>query len=356
MLVSASSTRLRVATLLLIAVAGTLVTGSSVASAAQPVIPGTGVKLTTVGDDFEDPAWRFIPNFPKSSDEQDDQRREPSGWSQNGRWYEGIKRGCPDFVQRVPTPAGGLEGSQGSLLLRTIRSGIPGRPSYKMEQDDFICNVWQRVGRKIPVQHTPSCVVRVFMPPIATWENRTGATFGYRTSLETHAWVVPEHKKDKKNFFGRPIKPKKEFTLETYWPGMFVEFHSDTDRNRKFDSAYWRIRGNTNGHEVQGPNIDMTGWWTLGMSVTPDGMVHYYISKGIDDLTAEDYVTSQFPYGYKAETFKTFFFNVCNRDDGRTKSTDWIIDDPEMFVATAPAIYPGTQTKQAAIRTPATRK
>ena len=322
-----------------------LLTATSVCWAQHPVVPGTGVKVGNVGDDFEDASWQFQPNFPKSSDEQDEQRREPAGWSANRRWYEGIKRGCPDIVQRIATPAGGLEGSTGALLLRTTFSGIPGQPSYTMQQDDFICNVWQRVGQKIPVQHTPNCVVRVYMPPIDAWENRTGATFGYRISLETHAFVVPEHKKKKRTFWGGA--PKKEWTTEPYWPGMFVELRSETDRNQQYDTAYWRIRGNNRGHEVRGPQIDVTGWWTLGMSVTPDGMVHYYISKGVDDLTKEDYVTSQFPYGYKAEVFKTFFFNVCNRDDGRTKSTDWVIDDPEFFVASPP---PTLATKPRSVR------
>lgn len=324
-------------------VAAIVFASTSALQAASPVVPGTGVKLNNVGDDFEDPNWTFAPNFPKSSDEQDERRREPAGWSQNGRWYEGIKRGCPDLVQRVPTPPGGPEGSTGALLMRTVHSGIPGRPSYKMQQDDFICNVWQRVGHKIPVAHSPSVVVRVFMPPIKTWENRTGATFGFRTSLETHAMRVPEHKKKKKDFFGRP--PKKEWGLDTYWPGMFVELRSETDRNQAYDTAYWRIRGNNRGHEVQGPPIKTTGWWTLGMSVTPDGMVHYYISEGVDDLTSADYVTSQFPYGYKAETFKTFFFNVCNFDDMRTKSTDWVVDDCEVFVATAPMMRTAARSR-----------
>ena len=310
------------------------ITSSSLLDAASPVVPGTGFKLTRVGDDFEDPKWVFNPNFPKSSDEQDERTRHPAGRSRNGRWYEGIKRGCPDVVKRVATPKGGLEESQGALLLRTVHSGIPGRQSYQMQQDDFICNVWKRVGYKIPVEQNPNCVVRVFLPPIKTWENRTGVTFGYRIALETHAWIVPGEREDKTNFFGRPYK--KEFLIDTYWPGMFIEFRSDTGRGQEYDTAFWRIRGNTRGSEVRGPDIDTTGWWTLGMSVTSDGMVHYYISKGIDDLTAEDYVTSQFPYGYRAETFKTFFFNVCNRDDGRTKSTDWVIDDPEMYVKTAP--------------------
>ncbi len=89
--------------------------------AATPVIPGTGIKLTNVGDDFEDTDWKFYTNLPKSSKEQDERTRFPSGKSQNGRWYEGMKRGCPDIVQRVPTPTGGLAGSEGSLL-RTGRS------------------------------------------------------------------------------------------------------------------------------------------------------------------------------------------------------------------------------------------
>ena len=58
----------------------TVLIGCSTSALAQrPVVPGTGVKLTNVGDDFEDVNWKFIPNFPKSSDEQDERRREPAG-------------------------------------------------------------------------------------------------------------------------------------------------------------------------------------------------------------------------------------------------------------------------------------
>ena len=98
------------------------------------------------------------------------------------------------------------------------------------------------------------------------------------------------------------------------------------------------------GAEVRGPDIKSTGWWTLGMSITPDGMVHYYIKQGVDDLTSDDYVTSQYPYGYRAEMFKTFFFNVCNRDDMRTQSTEWIVDDPAVYVATGASNLARKQT------------
>ena len=73
------------------------------------------------------------------------------------------------------------------------------------------------------------------------------------------------------------------------------------------------------------------GWWTLGISVTPDGMVHYYASPGVDELTEDDYITSQFPYSYRAERFRTFFYNICSADDGHRWSTSFIVDDPKVF-------------------------
>ena len=68
-----------------------------------------------VSDDFEDPNWAYIPQDPKSTEDIDENQRGPMGRSTNGRWYEGIKRGHPDIVRRVPTPAGGLPGSTGSI-------------------------------------------------------------------------------------------------------------------------------------------------------------------------------------------------------------------------------------------------
>jgi hypothetical protein len=68
------------------------------------------------------------------------------------------------------------------------------------------------------------------------------------------------------------------------------------------------------------------------MSVTPDGMVHYYASPGVEDLTEDDYITSQFPYSYRAERFRTFFYNICSADDGRRWSTSFVVDDPKVYV------------------------
>ena len=289
---------------------------------AEPVVPGTGSKLPQVGDDFEDESWEYIYNLPKSSQNIDGQNRYPSGEAKNGRWYEGMKRGQPDLIKRVPTPPGGLSGSQGSLLLRSLSTGIPGHPSYQMQQDDFIADVSSRIGGSIPASRTPSAVVRVFLPAFENWEKRNGPHFAFRTALDTTITKQSQ---------GRGIRfSSTQRVAETYWPGFFIELEGKGE-GRDHDSARLRIRANQWGGDFAGPEITTTGWWTFGMSVTPDGMVHYYAKPGIEDLAEKDYITSQYPYGYRCQQFGTFFFNVCNGDDGHTWSTEWVIDDPAVY-------------------------
>ncbi|MCH2597585.1 MAG: hypothetical protein MKZ95_17595, partial [Pirellulales bacterium] len=81
--------------------------------------------------------------------------------------------------------------------------------------------------------------------------------------------------------------------------------------------------------------LDQFGWWTFGMSITPDGQVHYYASPGVDPLTPEDHLTSQYPYSYRALSFRTFFFNGCNRNDRHSRSTPFVIDDPQLYLVQA---------------------
>jgi hypothetical protein len=291
------------------------------AKAQQPLVPGTGQIIKGVGDDFEDPEWKYIFNNPKSTEDNDHNQRLPAGASVNNRWYEGAKRGHPDVVERVATPEGGLPGSEGSLLMRSVYTGIPGRPSFQMQQDDFIANVNYRVGGSIPVSRAPSVVTRVFLPPIETWENRSGPTFAFRTAVQTHI-----NKPGGGRFGGYSYQP------EIYYPGFFLVMETKEDFKRDYDAAYWRIRASRGG-DFKGPQVEVTGWWTLGMSFSADGQVHYFAKPGVEDLTAEDHVTSQYPYGYRCEQFDTFFYNVCSRDDGRTWSTAWIVDDPAVYVA-----------------------
>ncbi|MGE0757369.1 MAG: hypothetical protein AB7O38_10125 [Pirellulaceae bacterium] len=288
-----------------------------IAHAAQPVVPGTGIKVEQVGDDFEAEDWEWYHNWPKSSDENNKWQNAPGGESSNGRWYEGIKRGHPDHVKRVPTPAGGLPGSKGSLLLRSLQTGIPGYPSYRQQQDDFVCNVMERLGGAIPVNQSPSFVTRVFLPPVNKWENRSGCHFAIRAAADTVLY---------KTSYGGSSAER-----ELYYPGMFIEFEAKEDNDLGYDTAYLRVRADQSGYDFKGKEITVTGWWTFGMSFTADGAVHYYAKPGIEDLTKADHLTSQFPYGYRCTRLRTFFFDVCNGDDGRTWSTEWIVDDSYLY-------------------------
>jgi len=296
--------------------------------AVQPVVPGTGRKVPRVGDDFENPDWEYEFNGAKSSHDIDGQRRKPYGRSKNGRWKEGTGRGQPDVVERVATPEGGLEGSTGSLLMTSRDTGVPGRFRGEVHQDDFHASCSAKVGGMIPVSSTPSTVVRVFVPPFEEFEQREGLSFGYRLSLRGIA----------------PGKPGKD--SEKFWPGMFIQYHPRGTPRSPGPSANLILRASNRG-DMPGPEIT-PGWWTFGMSCTADGMVHYYAGEGVDDLTEDDYVASYFAHGYRAVRFSTFFFNVANRHDGQSWTTEWIIDDPALYVV-------GSLPKELAARPKATR-
>ncbi len=288
------------------------------------LVPGTGMRLENFGDDFEDEKWEFVHNFPKSSKEQDETLRYPRGYSKNQRWFESPKRGQPDEIFRVPAPAGALPGSEWALALRTKNSGVPGRLSYEMMQDDLIMN-----GRTMPVSYQPSCVVRVYVPPFEEWEQREGSSFGIRA--DCHTTITEAGGGSGRGLFGRirSFGPSKK--SEAYWPGFFIALSKADGKSRMKDQAYVMIRGNSLGHEIAGPVITEPGWWTFGMSFTADGRVHFYAKEGVDDLTPADLITSQTPYGYRCESFTTMFFNVTNMDNGRNVSTKWIIDDPALY-------------------------
>ncbi len=115
---------------------------------------------------------------------------------------------------------------------------------------------------------------------------------------------------------------------------MFIQLNSKTDGVNKEDSAVFVIRADEYGQDfVAGPVITEPGWWTLGMTLSPDGRVHYYAAKGVGPLKPTDHIASKMPYGEPNLQMDTVFFNVMNSDNGRTWSTEWIIDDVEVFVA-----------------------
>ena len=288
------------------------------------VVPGTG-KLVNY-DDFEDEKWGFKENGPKSSRENDDRVRYPLGKSYNGRWNESPKRGRPDRVKRVPTPPGGLEGSKGSLLIQSMHTGIPGRPSGKQNQDDFIM-----APRPMNLSSRPNFVVRVYMPEWSEWEPRHGVSFGLRAGM-----VGPQDVEEEIEvgiFRKRKIK-KMVHKDDGYYPGFFIQYNPKSDPRFSEDHAVFVLRAETSGHDkVVGPKITRAGWWTLGMSIDPGGYCHYFAHEGVADLTAQDHMFSSQPYGIPGHRFNTIFFNVCSADNGSSWSTPWVVDDPKVYMS-----------------------
>lgn len=287
-------------------------------STAAPFVPGRGQKIDAVGDDFEDPEWTYVPNNPKSSVDLDQYSRPPAGRSKNGRWRENLDRGHPDVVKRIPTPEGGLRGSEWSLLMASKATGIPGRPTRKGEQDDLFMSVNPLVGHYIPVGQHPSVVVRVYVPPFDEWEERSGSSFAVRATL-------------------RGINPKKKNETEPYWPGIFVNYKRPGERRKNETGASWVIRASNPGGDYQVKPLNEPGWYTLGMSFTGDGMVHYYIRQGVDDLESSDRVASQYPYNFQALYFIDVFFDIFGSNDNQNWTTGWVIDDPAVYLANPPA-------------------
>ena len=301
--------------------------GWQMPSEAQ-VVPGSGQQILEVGDDFEDPNWTYTFHLPKASSNIDKVDRQPAGFSSNGMWFESLYRGTPDFVKRVETPAGGIPGSKGAMALQTLYSGIPGQFSNKFQQDDLIANVNQKIGYMLPASWTPSYVARIYVPPFEDWEKRVGSSFGFRADCQAMI-----NKPTKVGKFFRTGGSSKE--MEQYWPGFFFQYNAKNHpQHPDKNTATILIRSGERGEDIPGPAILHEGWWTLGMTITPDGRVHYYGHEGVANLTAKDHLYSNFPYGYKCLQTSTYFFNVVNQDDGRSWSTRWIVDDPKVYVAT----------------------
>ena len=296
-------------------------------------VPGTGSRIAGLGDDFEDEKWSYDSAGAKSSWNIDKNQRLPGGISSNRRWAEAAMRGQPDIVKRITPPAGGIEGSTGAMQLQSIQSGVPGSPTNEVQQDDFLHNAATIFkDEPMPISWTPNVITRVYLPAFTQWEKRTGNSFGFRAGLRA------TQKKEKDGVFEH----------EEYWPGMFVWFDYNRARQGGIDSAHLKLRANQYGHDMKGPTLKEKTWYTLGMSFTADGNVHYFAHEGVADFTSDDFIISYNPYSYKPRSFETFFFNTVCKDDGRTWSTPWVIDDTWLCATNPPP-------KQAQSKTSTTR-
>jgi hypothetical protein len=274
------------------------------------VIPGTGLVIVQAGDDFEDPAWTFNHNFPKSSQNLDGNARTPQGVSANGRWEEGLTRGQPDILERVATPTGGLSGSTHCLRVRSQNSGVPGSPSGNPQQDDLIGRIVQISGvGVIPVSRQPSLIARIRIPPPEQWENTVLSALSFRVGVEGTNGL--------KN-----------------WPGMFFQLNRAArtvtliGRANELNQDFF-LTAAFSYDEFLAPR---NGWMTVGLSFTNDGRMHYYAGLGAGSLGAANLLNSRFPGNQPVKQLEYFFSSTVNTDNGSTWSPEFHLDDVRLTV------------------------
>jgi hypothetical protein len=207
------------------------------------------------------------------------------------------------------------------MIMMSLYTGVPGIFSGQPHQDDLIALVDVRLGGPIPVSNSPSVITHVYLPKWEKWEQRPGNSFAFRAAVQSHTREMKVGR-----FFGGGGYTTK---LDTYWPGMLIGFNPG-DGKDKPDSAVLRVRANRGGGDFEAIQIKQPGWWTLGMSFTPDGQVHYFAHEGVEPLTEKDHIASEYPYGMSCEQFETFFFDVINGDNGNW-STPWVVDDSFVY-------------------------
>ncbi|GIS58421.1 MAG: hypothetical protein CM1200mP2_06460 [Planctomycetaceae bacterium] len=150
------------------------------------------------------------------------------------------------------TPLGGVIGSKGSLLIRTLHSGVPGRRTRTSQQDDLIFGGGSRFGTFIDVKHRPNFQVHVYLPPWKYWDKITDTSLGIRCDIEGRPWKTLT----KKLFTNRISSQTK-----TYWPGFFIQFNSPDDPRYGFSepSALIIMRADERGEDVVGPKSSGPG-------------------------------------------------------------------------------------------------
>ena len=263
-------------------------------------MPGTGTKIDYVGDKFEEADWGFVHNMPKSSKELNERTYGPMAYSMNRRWAEGPERGQPDSLKVDSHAARRSAGQHAGVADHDVAVRHPGRqfqrrPARRFDHERCLANRFDDSRRASC--RTVSC--ESICPTRSCGKIDPGPHFGIRLGVRTTA------EKPREGLFAIGTEMKNE----PYWPGIWIHFKSETSRGVEKDSAYLTIRSNSRGGDFRSKEIpvEQFGWWTFGMSISGDGQIHYFAKPGIEDLTMDDHITSQFPVRLPRRTTQRVF-------------------------------------------------
>ena len=67
---------------------------------------------------------------------------------------------------------------------------------------------------------------------------------------------------------------------------------------------------------------------------TAEGLSAWFGNQAQIDLRPGGSAGMKWDNGHTAEMLNTFFFNIVSPDDGRSWSTEWIVDDPTLYYYT----------------------
>jgi len=270
--------------------------GLALAGHALAGVPGVGIVIDAISDEFE---------APFSFDHQ-------ANISSNGLWY-GQFRGAPEIVQLVAPPDGATAESASALRLRSIDNGDDPNPGM----EDFVANFYDATlfGRFLEFSEEPSFVTYAYFPPVSQWPQTAEGSncFGFRVAAWDDTLVSPSN-------------PHGE-----YYPSIWAFRGSD-------GKGYLNARvGDGFIPDVLIAEITSTGWFTLGISWDAEGRIEYYAAAGRRELTAGDLIYTDIYSARRLDVVPYHFFSLRFPATGNT-SPDFLVDRCRVFTRRLPAI------------------
>ncbi|HEV7406040.1 MAG TPA: hypothetical protein VGO11_24050 [Chthoniobacteraceae bacterium] len=268
----------------------------SLVIASRGGVPGTGVVIDAISDEFE-PPWTF--------DYQ-------NNLSSNGFWY-GSFRGAPEILELVTPPGGGDSTSTTALRLRSVDTADVDYPGA----EDLVSQFYNTTlfGRAVTFAEEPSYVTWAWFPPISTWPQTVDGSncFGFRLAARDHTLVGPDNANGE------------------YYPSIWAYRGSD-------GQGYLVARvGDGYVEDVPIASLPAGGWYTLGMSWNAQGRTEYYAASGRVALQAGHLLYTDTLSARKMETVPYHFYSL-RFPATSSPSPDFLADRCRVFTRALPRL------------------
>lgn len=210
------------------------------------------------------------------------------GWAGQGYGLTGTQRGAPESIKVVHTPSSNVFSGKKSLQFYSHNRNSQWRTDHhttgteydnpdKEQQDDFFMPIIKKQGEKGWVAtDTPAVLMHIYTEGISSTDEHQ------YTSLR-----MPIVSKINRKYKGKNVRP--------WWPGIWIYQKPSSNKYiiklRRPASSSMDVPFNF----PEAKKIQESTWWTLGLSITPDGNIHYFLTDSyVKNLTMKHYLTSSF--------------------------------------------------------------